>query len=232
MLGGCCEDAGEEWMEAEIAVVAAPPVQGALASGADRPMTTVVMRPARKSDSRIVAELFEIASDGVASYVWSMLQADQPDLPLLEIGRRRYEREGTPFSYQNCLLAEQDGEARGMMHAYRVDAPTEAGPGDQPVDPVLKPYSELEAPGSLYIAGMAVLPGYRGQGLGTRFLEAARERARGLGLPELSLLCFAGNTGARRLYERTGFVVIDWRPVMPHPMIRHTGDVLLMLAPV
>jgi len=190
------------------------------------------MRPARKSDSRIIAELFEIASDGVASYVWSTLQADYPDLPLLEIGRLRYERERTPFSHQNCLLAEHEGEVRGMMHAYPVDAPTDPSPGEQPVDPVLKPYSELEAPGSLYIAGMAVLPEFRRQGLGARFLEAARERAQGLGLPELSLLCFAGNTGARRLYERTGFVVVDWRPVVPHPMIRHTGDVLLMLAPV
>jgi GNAT superfamily N-acetyltransferase len=195
-------------------------------------VTAIVMRPARKSDSRIIAELFEIASDGVASYVWSTLQADYPDLPLLEIGRRRYEREGTPFSHQNCLLAEHEGEVRGMMHAYPVDAPTDPSPDEQPVDPVLKPYSELEAPGSLYIAGMAVLPGFRSQGLGARFLEAARERAQELGLPELSLLCFAGNTGARRLYERTGFVVVDWRPVVPHPMIRHTGDVLLMLAPV
>jgi RimJ/RimL family protein N-acetyltransferase len=49
---------------------------------------------------------------------------------------------------------------------------------------------------------------------------------------EISLLCFAGNTGARRFYERAGFVVVDWRPVVPHPLIRHTGDVLLMLAPV
>jgi GNAT superfamily N-acetyltransferase len=195
-------------------------------------VTAIVMRPARRSDSRIIAELFEIASDGVASYIWSTLQADYPDLPLLEIGRRRYEREGTPFSHQNCLLAEHEGEVRGMMHAYPVDAPTDPSPGEQPVDPVLKPYSELEAPGSLYIAGMAVLPGFRSQGLGARFLEAARERAQELGLPELSLLCFAGNTGARRLYERTGFVVVDWRPVVPHPMIRHTGDVLLMLAPV
>jgi GNAT superfamily N-acetyltransferase len=195
-------------------------------------VTAIIMRPARKSDSRVIAELFEIASDGVASYVWSTLQADYPGLPLLDIGRRRYEREGTPFSYRNCLLAEHGGEVRGMMHAYPLDAPTDPSPDEQPVDPVLKPYSELEAPGSLYIAGMAVLPGFRRQGLGARFLEAARERAQGLGLPELSLLCFAGNTGARRLYERTGFVVVDWRPVVPHPLIRHTGDVLLMLAPV
>jgi ribosomal protein S18 acetylase RimI-like enzyme len=190
------------------------------------------MRPTRKDESRSIAELFEISSDGVASYVWSMLQADFPGLPLLEIGRRRYEREGTAFSYQNCLMAEDQGEVQGMMHAYAAPPPGDPAPASQPVDPVLRPYSELEAPGTLYIAGIAVWPGFRGQGVGTRFLEAARERARGLGLRELSLLCFAGNTGARRLYERAGFVVVDWRPVVPHAMIRHTGDVLLMQAPV
>jgi GNAT superfamily N-acetyltransferase len=200
-------------------------------SRADRAVTTLVLRPALKSESRIVAELFEISSDGVASYVWSTLQGDFPGLSLPEIGQRRYEREDTAFSYQNCLMAEGDGRVLGMMHAYAVEATTDPDPA-QPVDPVLKPYSELEAPGTLYIAGVAVWADERGQGVGQRLLEAARERARALGLRELSLLCFAGNTGARRLYERTGFVVVDWRPVAPHPMIRHTGDVLLMLAPL
>jgi GNAT superfamily N-acetyltransferase len=190
------------------------------------------MRPARKDESHIIAELFEIASDGVANYVWSTLQADYPGAPLLEIGRRRYERESTAFSYQNCLMAEDQGEVLGMMHAYAVEAPSTPNPNPQPVDPVLKPYSELEAPGTLYIAAIAVWPVFRSHGVGRRFLEAARERARSLGRRELSLLCFAGNTGARRFYDRAGFVVVDWRPVVPHPMIRHTGDVLLMLAPV
>jgi ribosomal protein S18 acetylase RimI-like enzyme len=190
------------------------------------------MRPARKGESRIIAELFEIASDGVADYVWSTLQGDYPGLPLLEIGRRRYERESTAFSYQNCLMAEDGGQVLGMMHAYPVDPPGDAAPAPRPVDPILKPYSELGAPGSLYIAAIAVQPGSRNQGIGTRFLAAARERARNGGLRELSLLCFANNTGARRFYDRQGFIVVDWRPVVPHPMIRHTGDVLLMLAPV
>ncbi|MGH6917514.1 MAG: GNAT family N-acetyltransferase [Geminicoccaceae bacterium] len=195
-------------------------------------MKTLVMRPARKDESHIIAELFEISSDGVASYVWGTLQADYPGLPLLEIGQRRYERESTAFSYQNCLMAEDQGQVQGMMHAYAVEAPRDPGPDAQPVDPVLRPYSELEAPGTLYIAGIAVWPTFRSQGVGTRFLEAARARAQSLGLRELSLLCFAGNTGARRFYDRAGFVVVDWRPVVPHAMIRHTGDVLLMLAPV
>jgi GNAT superfamily N-acetyltransferase len=198
----------------------------------DRSVSTLVIRPARKDESRSIAELFEISSDGVASYVWSTLQAAYPGLPLLEIGRCRYEREGTAFSYQNCLMAEDQGQAQGMMHAYPIELPGDAAAPPQPVDAVLKPYAELEAPGTLYIAGIAVWPDCRGRGVGTRFLEAARERARGLGLRELSLLCFAGNTGARRLYDRAGFVVVDWRPVVSHPMIRHTGDVLLMQAPV
>jgi ribosomal protein S18 acetylase RimI-like enzyme len=195
-------------------------------------VSALIVRPARKDESGSIAELFEISSDGVASYVWSLLQADYPGLPLLEIGRRRYEREGTAFSYQNCLMAEAEGQVRGMMHAYAVEPPGDPAPAPKPVDPVLQPYSELEAPGTLYIAGIAVWPSCRGQGVGTRLLEAARERAQGLGLRELSLLCFAGNTSARRLYERAGFVVVDWRPVVPHAMIRHTGDVLLMQAPV
>jgi ribosomal protein S18 acetylase RimI-like enzyme len=199
-----------------------------------RPVSTLVMRPARKDESGTIAELFEISSDGVASYVWSTLQADYPGLPLLEIGRRRYEREGTAFSYQNCLMAEDGGRVLGMMHSYPIEPSDNTAPPPAPasIDAVLQPYAELEAPGTLYIAGIAVWPEFRGQGLGTRFVEAARERARSMSLRELSLLCFANNTGARRLYERTGFIVVDWRPVVPHPLIRHTGDALLMQAPV
>ena len=120
-----------------------------------------------------------------------------------------------------------------MMHAFAIE-PAERGraPTAATVDPVLRPYAELELPGSLYISALAVLPPYRGQGLGTRFLAAARERARRLGCPALSLICFAQNEGARRLYEREGFTVIDRRDIVPHPMIHAAGEALLMAAPV
>ena len=97
---------------------------------------------------------------------------------------------------------------------------------------MLRPYAELEAPGSLYISGLAVAAEHRGQGLGTRLLVAARERARRLGCRELSLICLADNAGARRLYEREGFIVVDRRAVVPHPIIHVTGEALLMAAPV
>ena len=191
----------------------------------------VVLRSARRSDARAIAELFRISSDGVADYIWETLRDDYLGLEPIEIGERRYQRENTTFSYQHCLVAEREGAIVAMMHAFAL-APRparEAPPA--PADPVLRPYAELEAPGSLYISAMAVREGHRGQGIGGRLIDAARERARALGLPELSLLCFAANEGARRLYARQGFTVIDRRDIVPHPLIRHTGEVLLMTAP-
>lgn len=189
-----------------------------------------VLRPARIEDCRRIAELFRISSDGIADYIWSTLQDDYPGEASFEIGARRYARENTAFSYQNCVVAERDGEVVALLHAF-VLAANDGAPDDE-VDPVLRPYAELEAPGSLYISALAAMPEWRGRGLGTRLLELARKRARTLGCPALSLICFAENRGARRLYERHGFRVVDRRAVVPHPMIHATGEALLMSAPV
>jgi ribosomal protein S18 acetylase RimI-like enzyme len=202
-----------------------------MTSGAGAADPDVVLRPARPDDCRRIAELFRISSDGVADYIWSTLQADYPGASLVEIGERRYARENTAFSYQNCLVAEQGGTVIAMLHAF-VIAAREPAPAHPDVDPVLRPYAELEAPGSLYISGIAVAPEWRGQGLGTRLLASVRERAQRLGCPSLSLICLAQNTGARRLYEREGFTVVDRRDIVPHPMIHGTGEALLMTAPV
>ena len=74
------------------------------------------LRPARKSDCRRIAELYRISSDGVADYIWTRLASPGEDI--LEVGRRRYEREGTLFSYQNCKLVDRNGEILGMVVAF------------------------------------------------------------------------------------------------------------------
>lgn len=190
----------------------------------------VTFRAAREDDARDIAELFQISSEGVADYVWTTLQDDYPGLSPLEIGERRYRRKNTDFSYQNCLMAEADGAAVGMMHSYAMPDVIEPLPGD--FDPVLRPAAELEIPGSLYISGLAFRPNYRNRGLGSAMLEKAHDRARGMGLSQISLLVFEENKGAVRLYERHGFREIDRRPLVPHPLIHCTGDVLLFAADV
>jgi ribosomal protein S18 acetylase RimI-like enzyme len=196
-------------------------------------------RRARKEDCAKIAELFSIASDGVADYIWTTL--GEPGLTPLEFGAKRYAREPveSPFSYRNCIVVELDGQVAGMLVSFVMPeeepAPekAEAEPAPEPGEPdVLAPYSELETPGSYYVCAMALFPEYRGRGLGTGLLEIVRELAREADCTELSLIVFEQNEAAVRLYQRHGYKVADRRAVVPHPLIHYTGDALLMTAPV
>ena len=190
-----------------------------------------IFRSAIRPDSRKIAELFRIASGGVAEYVWSTLASEYPGLTPLEIGTRRYARAEGAFSYNNCTVAELGGDVIGMLHAYPMEVQPEQEEAGEPIDPVLEPYARLEVPGSYYISGIAVFPAHRGKGLGAQMLKIAKEKARESGCSEVSLLVFQQNEEAVRLYERNGFGVIDRAPVVPHESIRYTGEVLLMTAP-
>jgi putative acetyltransferase len=54
--------------------------------------------------------------------------------------------------------------------------------------------------------GMGVLPGYRGQGIGRRLLEACIAKAWSRGLTRIQLDARADNSRAIRLYEQLGFI--------------------------
>ncbi len=192
-----------------------------------------VFRPATREDSHKIAELFAIASGGVAQYVWNTLTPQYPGLTPLEIGARRYAREEGAFSYKNCTVADLGGEVIGMLHAFPMaQEPEQREEGGEPMDPVLEPYARLEVPGSYYVSAMAIFPGHRGKGLGTRMLELVKEQAHDHGCRQVSLLVFEQNEGAVELYRRHGFEVIDRAPVVPHEAIRYAGEVLLMTATV
>ncbi len=184
----------------------------------------VQFRPALPDECRIIAQLYRTASDGVADYLWTQLAGPGEDF--LDVGARRYAREDSQFSYRNCTLAERNGEIVGMMVAYRMeDDPQPASY----VDPVLRPYAILEQPGSYYVCGVAVYPHCRNHGVGSRFINISQQDALARNLAQLSLIVFEQNAGAKRLYDRNGFYVIARQPVVPHPLIQHTGDALLMV---
>jgi ribosomal protein S18 acetylase RimI-like enzyme len=60
--------------------------------------------------------------------------------------------------------------------------------------------------GELLMDGIAVAPAARGGGIGSRLLAALIERAAGEGYHSIRLDVIDTNPGARRLYERMGFV--------------------------
>jgi ribosomal protein S18 acetylase RimI-like enzyme len=190
----------------------------------------IAFRPATKGDSLRIAELFSISSDGVVDYVWSTLAPDYPGLAPVEIGAVRYASEEGNFSYTNCVVAEREWAVIGQLCTYPVE--THRAEPDEPVDPILEPYGRLEIPDTLYVSSLALFDEFRGMGLGTKLLSIARDQARERGFDALSLLVFEQNTGALRLYRREGFREVNLAPVVPHPLINHTGDVLLMTAEV
>lgn len=57
-----------------------------------------------------------------------------------------------------------------------------------------------------HISDLAVLPAQQGRGFARRLLAHAEDFARARGCARLTLSVFPGNTGARRLYETSGFV--------------------------
>ncbi|MDP6574758.1 MAG: GNAT family N-acetyltransferase [Rhodospirillales bacterium] len=182
------------------------------------------IRQAVKEDSAEIARLFLISSDGLAEYIWSKVGG--PGETVIEAGARRYARQGVAFSYENCLIAEREGDTVGMAHGFGMEEDPDAEPES---DPVLKPYSELEDYGSLYLSAMAVVEQYRNAGIGAALMEAVNRRARGLSLRRISLICFERNVGAMRLYRKLGFRELDRRAVVPHPTLHYRdGDAVLL----
>jgi ribosomal protein S18 acetylase RimI-like enzyme len=82
---------------------------------------------------------------------------------------------------------------------------------------------------SWHIEAMAVLPEHRGQGLGRRFIELAKGQAGDNGFDALSLHVFEGNEGARRLYQRCGFEILDRVPIPDALGLPHLRGNILMV---
>jgi ribosomal protein S18 acetylase RimI-like enzyme len=185
---------------------------------------TVKFRPAQKSECRIIAELFSIASDGVADCIWTKYA--EPGENIFEFGAKHYASEDSVFSYTNCTVADLEGKIIGILVAFPMH---ESEDEDSDVDPILAPYMKLEQYNSYYICAMALFPEYRGKGVGTKFLQIAEQQAVDNKLTQLSLIVFEQNEGAKRLYERHGYYEIKREPVVPHELIHYTGYALLMV---
>ena len=65
----------------------------------------IVYRPAVAADSRFIAGMIELSSDGIASLEWQEESERTPGLSALDIGARQYASAEGDYSYRNCLIA-------------------------------------------------------------------------------------------------------------------------------
>jgi GNAT superfamily N-acetyltransferase len=160
-------------------------------------------RRATPADAPVLTDLVHFASEGLALHLWT--KAAGPGGDPWEHGRERARRETGSFSYRNAIVAEAGGRIVAGLVGYPLPERPEPIPDSMPA--MFVPLQELEnlAPGTWYVNVLAAYPEERGRGWGTALLALADGIAADARLPGLSIIVSDANTGARTLYERSGY---------------------------
>lgn len=186
------------------------------------------LRRARVADSRKIAQLLDIAADGILKFIWTQA-ADLSQDPF-DFGEVECKKTNSWRSYSNVIVAEDKSKLVGIVLCFPL--PHMVGFDNHAVyqHEILKPFSELEmiASGSYYVDSLAIEETHRGRGIGHMLLEATETRALKLGFDRLSLLVFEENTGALNLYQKLGFKELARRPAVPHACYPRQGEILLL----
>ena len=187
---------------------------------------------ARKQDSRFIAQMIALASDGIASIEWQQQAASEPGRSALDVGAETYASEDGDYSYRNSWIARDANEqALGMILSFALtekNRSIDASPPPYRDDDIFAPYRYLEAVNSWYICGVAVLPEYRQQGIARALIQQSISDGEQAGLENTSLIAMAEKSGLIAYYQSLGFHITRRAPIVEHPQIDARGEALLM----
>ena len=144
----------------------------------------------------------------VAKVVLMALHYDESH-PLYDIFKELAARTDAQYSYCNALVAEVDGAVAGAIvgydgaRLYELREPLLALIKERQGD-VIDIEDETSA-GEFYLDSLAVLPQFRGMGIGGKLLASARDRAFDAGFDKVGLLVDFTNPRAEKLYASLGF---------------------------
>ena len=170
-------------------------------------------RRAIPDDAKDLAEFVNMASEGLALYLWEEM-ADA-GASAWEVGCARAKRDSGAFSYRNAILRLVGNDAVACLIGYPLDDdPPTTDYSDIP--PMFVPLQKLEdmVPGTWYINVVATREEHRGNGYGNKLLALAENIATSLGKRGLSLIVADTNVGARRLYTGLGYRELAQRPMV------------------
>lgn len=142
--------------------------------------------------------------------------------PLAPIFAELAVREVSQYSFRNALVAEVDGDVVGAIIGY----------DGARLEELRKPLYELmiekfgnvptvedeTSAGEFYIDSIAVLPQWRGCGVGGALLSAVRDRAFAAGHERVGLIVDFANPRAEALYNSLGFERVNATTFLGHDM--------------
>jgi len=186
---------------------------------------SVLFRIAIPEDCADLALLADMATRRLTSFLWG--QTASPGQSSFEVGRNLIRNDTSHYMHHaNWRVAEHDGKFVGALNGYVIPEPT----GSPPTLDVIKPLNALKdvAAGTWYIAVASIYPEHQGKGFGKALLAEAESIARRAGKDCLTLMVGSFNTGAYRLYEKSGFTEWERRPFHPFPGSDEPGEWILM----
>lgn len=180
--------------------------------------TPISIRTGRPEDAARAAPLVYSSGPAAFDYVFGARA--------LELLESSFERDEGLFGCGNHDVAELEGRAVGVGAFYDQAILRARSPGT--MSAITRVYGlgaaavlaramwvaalmPAPAPGELYVAHLGVEPALRGHGVMTRMLERRIALARADDYRLLALDVARTNPGARRLYERLGFRVVELR---------------------
>ncbi|MBR5813531.1 MAG: GNAT family N-acetyltransferase [Bacteroidaceae bacterium] len=169
----------------------------------------------------IIREAVAADAPFVALVVLMALHYDESH-PLYEIFKELAARTDAQYSYCNALIAQVDGEVAGAIVGYDGARLYELR------EPLLALVRERQgreieiedetSAGEYYLDSLAVLPKFRGRGVGSMLLSSAAERAFAAGHKRVGLIVDYDNPRAEALYSSLGFECVNSTTFLGHNM--------------
>ena len=184
---------------------------------------SISLRPGRIDDALDLAELVNMAGEGLPYHLWSEM-SDEDDDPL-DVGSHFVCMDNSAYSWRNSTVALFEGHVAGAIVTKLIEKAENAN--ENAAIPFLEPVIALEqlAPGTRHISFVATFPEFRCKGLGSGLLAHAETQP---GPKGMSLVVAGDNEPARRLYEQRGYRETSRRPATTEGWTDDQFDWVLM----
>jgi ribosomal protein S18 acetylase RimI-like enzyme len=177
------------------------------------------IRPAKKEDADFAASMIYLSLGHLADHLFQ-----QNSDVIRAMIAKLFTRNAGRFGYQYASIAEFEKEPVGLLIASRGDKIDRLNLETIPHLMAVLGFAKaigfirrgIRLPGGreaeddeLYLGNLAILPSMQGRSFGSQLLVHAEKLARENNLSKCSLIVAGYNTDARRLYERTGYQIVE-----------------------
>lgn len=185
-------------------------------------------RRADEGDVEFVAKHANQAGEGFPLIMWQRM--GDPECNPWTIGCKRVRSDDSPIFYKRAWIAELGGTRVGCLICKAILEGAMHDSSEQPemVRPLIELENQAMSTGNIFV--LSTEADFQGRSIGSQMLEYAEQYS---GKNGMSLVVSDGNKGAKRLYERVGYVAKSSLPmVKKYGWVNSGENWLLMIKPI